>query len=209
MVERIEFVTNSDLAAGLRELLNQLEERTELREPIKMFIAGGMATHLYTQARVTTDVDAEFSKRILLPRDLLVETKAGNMLYLDPTYNSTFSLMHEGYLDDAVRAPFGTEHIEVYVLSPVDLIVSKIARYSGPDPQDIESLITRFGITAEEIETRAEEALVGYVGNVDYLRMNLRDVLAKARKHTSSITSLNAPETEGVPNGSPPIGPSC
>jgi hypothetical protein len=195
MVEQIEFVTNSDLVAGLQELLNQLEKRTELREPIKMFIAGGMATHLYTQDRVTTDVDAEFSKRILLPRDLVVETKAGNLLYLDPTYNSTFALMHERYLDDVIRTPLGTEHIEVYVLSPVDLIVSKIARYNGPDPQDIESLITRFGITAEEIEKRAEEALVGYVGNVDHLRMNLRDVLDKARKHTSAMTSHNAPET--------------
>jgi hypothetical protein len=195
MVEKIEFVTSSDLVAGLQELLNQLEKRTELREPIKMFIAGGMATHLYTQDRVTSDVDAEFSKRILLPRDLVVETKAGNMLYLDPTYNSTFALMHERYLDDVIRTPLGTEHIEVYVLSPVDLIVSKIARYNGPDPQDIESLITRFGITAEEIEKRAEEALVGYVGNVDYLRRNLGDVLDKARKHTSAMTSHNAPET--------------
>jgi hypothetical protein len=184
MVERIEFFLDSDLAAGLQELLNQLEQRVQLREPIKMVIAGGMATHLYTRARVTTDVDAEFSQRILLPQDLLVETKEGNMLYLDPTYNSTLALMHENYLDDAVRVPLGTEHIEVYVLSPVDLIVSKIARYSGPDPEDIESLITRFGTTPEEIETRAEEALAGYVGNADYLRMNLRDVLEKARKHS-------------------------
>jgi hypothetical protein len=189
MVGKIEFFTNSDLAAGLQDLLNQLEKRSELREPIKMFIAGGMATHLYTQARVTTDVDAEFSKRILLPRDLLVETKEGNMLYLDPTYNSTFALMHEDYLDDAIRTPLGTEHIEVYVLSPVDLIVSKIARYNGPDPQDIESLITRFGITAEEIETRAEEALVSYVGNVDYLRVNLRDVLDQARRHAAATSA--------------------
>jgi len=150
-----------------------------------MFIAGGMATHLYTAYRGTTDVDAEFSKRILLPRDLAVETKEGKLLYLDATYNSTFSLMHEAYLDDAIRAPLGTEHIEVYVLSPVDLIVSKIARYNGPDPEDIENLITHFRITAQEIETRAEEALAAYVGNVDNLRMNLHEVLDKARKHAS------------------------
>ncbi len=186
MVRQISFVTNSDLVEGLQELLDQLESRTQLTEPIKMLIAGGMATHLYTKERVTTDVDAEFSKRILLPRDLLVETKAGNMLYLDPTYNSTFSLMHENYRDDAIRTPLGTEHIEVYVLAPVDLIVSKIARYNGPDPDDIASLVTLFDITADEIEKRAEEALIGYVGNVDYLRMNLSDVLDKARRHASS-----------------------
>lgn len=182
MVSPVEFAIDTDLSLGLKELLRQLEERSGLREPIKMFIAGGMATHLYTGGRVTSDVDAEFSKRIMLPRDLLVETRDGNMLYLDPTYNSTFALMHEDYLKDAMRVPIGTKHIEVYVLSPVDLIVSKIARYNGPDPEDIESLIERLNISAEEIESRALHAMSGYVGNLDYLRMNLRDVLKKARK---------------------------
>lgn len=119
MVEHIVFGTDSDLVAGLRKLLNELEKRIALREPIKMFIAGGMAVHLYTQARVTTDVDAEFSKRIHLPLDLLIETEDGNMLYFDPTYNSAFALMHEDYLDDAIKTPLGTEHIEVYALSPI------------------------------------------------------------------------------------------
>ncbi|WP_154668143.1 DUF6036 family nucleotidyltransferase [Pseudoduganella violaceinigra] len=76
--------------------------------------------------------------------------------------------MHEDYLKDAIRVLLGTRHIEVYVRSPVDLIVSKMARYNGPDP--------------EEIEARALHAMSSYVGNLDYLRMNLRDVLEKARK---------------------------
>lgn len=29
---------------------------------------------------------------------------------------------------------------------------------------------------------RAQQAMAGYVGNLDYLRMNLRDVLGKARQ---------------------------
>lgn len=70
MVAPIEFATNTELAAGLRTLIEELEKRAGLREPIKMFIAGGMAIHLYTAARVTTDVDAEFSKRILLPAEM-------------------------------------------------------------------------------------------------------------------------------------------
>lgn len=182
MVKPMEFAVDTNLALGLKELLRQLEERLELREPIKMFIAGGMATHLYTGGRVTSDVDAEFSKRIVLPGDLMVETRDGNALYLDSTYNSTFALMHEDYLKDAVRVPIGTEHIEVYVLSPLDLIVSKIARYNGPDPEDIDALVARLDIPAEAIERRATQAMAGYVGNLDYLRMNLRDVLGRARK---------------------------
>ncbi|WP_312164046.1 hypothetical protein [Massilia timonae] len=97
MVKPIEFATHTDLANGLRSLIIELEQRTNLREPLTMLIAGGMAIHLYTAARTTTDVDAEFSKRILLPADLVVETKEGNMLYLDASYNSTFALMHEDY----------------------------------------------------------------------------------------------------------------
>ncbi len=116
MVNPAAFAVDTNLALGLKELLRQLEERLGLREPIKMFIAGGMATHLYTGGRVTSDVDAEFSKRIALPGDLMVETSDGNALYLDSTYNSAFALMHEDYLKDAIRVPIGTRHIEVYVL---------------------------------------------------------------------------------------------
>lgn len=184
MVAPIEFATETELAKGLAELIRELEKRTQLRQPIRMLIAGGMATHLYTAARVTTDVDAEFSKRILLPNDLIVETKDGNMLYLDSNYNSTFALMHENYQEDAVRVPIGTDLVHVYVLSPIDLIVSKIARLNGPDREDIAAIISKFHITAREIEDRTEEALAGYIGNTDYLHMNIRDVLALAKALT-------------------------
>lgn len=186
------FALNTALAGGLKTLIAELEKRLGLRDPIKMFIAGGMATHLYTGGRVTTDVDAEFSKRLLLPADLVVATADGTMLYLDASYNSTFALMHEDYLDDAVPVPIGTGMIQVYVLSPVDLVISKIARFAGPDAEDIESVIARFRIPAADIQQRAEEALGGYVGNTDYLRMNLRDVLKIAERLAGEAPAGNA-----------------
>lgn len=183
MVDTIHFNTHTDLAAGLVELVRKLGASLQLKEPLKMIIAGGMATHLYTAERVTADVDAEFSKRFLVPEDLLVETAEGNMLYLDAAYNSTFALLHENYDLDSIRVPISIENIEVFVLSPVDLIVSKIARFSGPDRGDIQSLIWHLNITAEEIEQRATEALVGYVGNLSNVRLNLADVLKIAREN--------------------------
>jgi hypothetical protein len=192
VVAPIEFATHTELTEGLRTLIRELEKRTDLREPIDMVIAGGMAIHLYTAARVTTDVDAEFSKRILLPSDLIVETKNGDMLYLDASYNSSFALMHEDYLQDAVPVPVGTDLVHVFVLSPLDLVISKIARYSGPDATDIEEIISRFQIPAAEIERRAEEALGGYVGNSNYLRMNLRDVLATAERLSNTSPAYSA-----------------
>lgn len=203
MVAPIEFATDTELAKGLAELIKELEKRTDLREPITMLIAGGMAIHLYTAARVTTDVDAEFSKRILLPNDLIVETRDGQMLYLDSNYNSTFALMHEDYQQDAVPVPIGTDLVNVYVLSPIDLVVSKIARLNGPDKTDIAAIISMFHISVEEIQKRTEEALSGYVGNIDYLRMNLNEVLGLARELSAERDEEPDLETLAAPPNTP------
>lgn len=182
MTGRIHFHTETDLAFALIRLVRELQARLQLQKPIQMFIAGGMAAHLYTASRVTCDVDAEFSHRFVLPSDLLVETESGQMLYIDTNYNSTFALMHEDYLEDAIRLPVSSDLVEVFVLSPVDLIVSKIARLSGPDLSDIESIIRTQLVSADEIEQRATEALGGYVGNMRNVELNLVDVLALARR---------------------------
>lgn len=59
------FHTHTALALGLKEIFKQLAERLELRSPIDVYLAGGMAVHLYTASRVTTDIDAEFGSRVL------------------------------------------------------------------------------------------------------------------------------------------------
>lgn len=192
-VEPIELAMRTDLARGLQQLIVKLHDRMELGAPIRMYIAGGMACHLYTAARVTTDVDAEFSKRIILPQDLVVETADGNMLYLDTNYNSAFALMHEDYLTDTLKVPLGTDLIEVFLLSPIDLIVSKIARFNGPDESDIAELIRTFKISASAIQERSEQALQGYVGNAKHLQMNLRDVLTLARRLADPADPQPAP----------------
>lgn len=180
------FHTRTALAAGLRELLRQLEERLSLAQPLKVYLAGGMAVHLYTASRVTTDVDAEFGSRVLLPNDLMVEViledGSPQVIYLDTNYNPTFALMHEDYLDDAIPVDFGLDNMRVLVLSPVDLAVSKIARLAQNDREDIQALV-RLGLTtADEIEERATSALAGYVGGQAMLLLNLRDAVALARE---------------------------
>lgn len=178
--------TRTALANGLRVLLRQLEERLALSAPLNVYLAGGMAVHLYTASRVTADVDAEFGGRVHLPNDLVVELTledgAQQILYLDTSFNSTFALMHEDYLDDAVTVDLGMDQLRVHVLSPVDLAVSKIARFAGNDQEDIAALVRRGLTTADEIERRATSALASYVGGQAMLRMNLRDAVALARE---------------------------
>ena len=73
MTPNIAFHTHTALAAGLRQLLKQLEDRLALATPLTMYLAGGMAVHLYTAARVTTDVDAEYSARVNIPDDVMAK----------------------------------------------------------------------------------------------------------------------------------------
>lgn len=191
------FHTHTALALGLRELFVQLEQRLALQQPLAVYLAGGMAVHLYTASRVTTDVDAEFGARVLLPNDLMVEITledgSPQVIYLDTNYNASFALMHEDYLDDAIPLDMGLQHIQLFILAPVDLAVSKIARLADNDREDIQALV-RLGLTtAPAIEQRATSALAGYVGNPSMLLLNLRDALGLARAVQTSSQSMSTP----------------
>ncbi len=180
------FHVHTRLAQALFTLFQRLEQHLDLQDTLNVYLAGGMAVHLYTANRVTTDVDAEFAQRILLPRDLMVETtledSTHQVIYFNTNYNATFALLHEDYLDDAIPVDLGLSHIRLFVLSPVDLAVSKIARLADHDKEDIQALVQRGLTTANEIEQRATDALVGYVGGLSALKLNLRDALVLARK---------------------------
>jgi hypothetical protein len=186
MSTRHAFHTHTALALGLAALFRQLQERIALCSPVNVYLAGGMAVHLYTASRVTTDVDAEFGSRVFIPNDLIVEVKLDDgtreALYFDTNYNSSFALMHEDYLLDSIALDIGVEQIRLHVLSPLDLAVSKIARFADNDQEDIADLV-RHGLTsADAIEQRATSALGGVVGGLAMLRLNLRDAVALARQ---------------------------
>jgi hypothetical protein len=140
--------------------------------PIRMFVAGGAALHLYTGARVSRDIDATFSRRIALPDDLEVSYRdadgAARLLYFDRQYNDAFGLMHENALDDS--EPLSLPRIDpaildVRLLTPVDLATSKLGRFASQDREDIATLARHRLIDEKKLRRRAEEALAGYVGD--------------------------------------------
>lgn len=161
------------------------------KDPIAMYLAGGAALHFYTGARMTDDVDAVFDRKLLVPSDLAViyrdsEGKARSV-YFDANYNETYALLHENAHQDAMRLLLeGIEGVRIFVLQPVDLAVSKLARFSEIDRKDILRLAADGLVTANELRKRAEEALPGYVGNPDPLRTSVdlacRDIEALKKK---------------------------
>lgn len=180
------FHTSTALAQGLHDLLAKLAEKIHIDKPLTVYLAGGLAVHLYTGARVTTDVDAEYSARIYIPADITTEVVFEDgekrVLYFDTNYNSTFALMHEDYQQDSIPVDIGIGNIQVRVLSPADLAVSKISRLAEVDREDIIDLARHGLITADAVEKRALAALTGYVGGVNMLRLNIKEVVELVRR---------------------------
>lgn len=179
------FHLDTAFAKGLRELFVQVEDRLALKRPVTAYLAGGMAVHLYTGKRVTKDADVEFSARVLVPNDLAVRVQDDDgvvkLLHVDTNYNPMFSLLHQDYQQDALEVDLGLIHLRLFVLRPVDLAVSKIARFAPIDREDIQDLVAAGLVTSSEIDVRGREALEGYIGNVSAVSLNLRDAVAMAR----------------------------
>ena len=169
---------------ALIEVLVRVQEKLKSSNPdhlpVRMYIAGGAALHFHTGGRTTEDVDAVFSTRVLFDEDIQVSYRdpdgRARFLYLDRNYNDTLGLLHENAYRDS-RA-LGLPHIDkklvdVRVLAPIDLAVSKLARFSNQDREDIEQLAKLRLIDSASLRKRAEEALAGYVGDLGAVRTSI------------------------------------
>ena len=171
----------ADYVEAFREIVSRisasLRQVPETTLPIKMYVAGGAALHFYTGERVSRDVDAVFSRRVVLPDDLDVAYRdadgAARLLYFDRQYNDTLSLMHEDAHEDSISLSLNgidAEILDVRLLAPLDLAVSKISGFSERDRSDIASLARHQDIGAAGLRQRAQEALGGYVGDMNRIR---------------------------------------
>jgi hypothetical protein len=189
----------ADLDPGYVEALSRLFKRVErLLEgvdrtllPLRVYIAGGAAALLHAGVRPSRDVDASFSLRIHLPADL-EETYTGRdgnpaSVYLDATYNDTLGPAHQDALTDAERLDLdGVDplRLEVRVLAPIDLAISKLGRFGDHDREDIVAMARAGLLDAKRFERRAKEALTYYVGHPAAPRANLRDAVALIHANT-------------------------
>lgn len=164
----------------VRRIAAQLSGIDRKLLPVRLYVAGGAALHLRTGARLSEDIDAVFSRRVVLKDDLRVSYRgpdgAARVLYLDRNYNDTLGLMHEQAYEDAepLELPDTDPRIvEVRLLSPVDLAVSKLSRFGEADREDIEVLAREKLIDADGLRKRAEQALKGYVGDLASVRTSV------------------------------------
>jgi len=181
---KVKAKSQAEYLKAFAEVLSRVQQALKGSQPdafpIRMYVAGGAALHFHTGARVTEDVDAVFSKRVLLKEDIEVSYPdpdgRARLLYLDRRSNDTLGLLHEKAYEDSqpVTIPGVDKRlIDVKVLSPIDLAVTKLFRFADQDREDIELLAKRGLIDSASLRKRAEEALGGYVGDVGSVRTSI------------------------------------
>ena len=179
-----------ELQTALAEVLDKIDavlrsNPAAVGSPLTMYLAGGLAVNYHCGSRYTGDIDASFSHRVLLPNEELAAnyTRANgekSFIYFDANYNPAFALMHPDYQQDSVEwEGIGNERrlVQLRVLSPIDLAVSKVSRFSEQDREDILELARVGLVTASDLRARAAEALEYYVGNMTTVRRNLDDIV--------------------------------
>ncbi len=177
-----------ELTLALIEMLDRLDgilRRSDyVGDPVQMYLAGGMAVHYHCGTRYTDDVDATFSRRLLLPyHELAVgyvrDNNSPASIFLDPTYNDTFALLHPDHRASCVEwKGIGNEKrlIHLLVFSPLDLAVSKIARFSENDQADILALASHRFFNSTQLQAHSREALEYYVGDTRWIYLNLAQI---------------------------------
>ena len=173
-----------EYVGAFREIVARIERSlagaAKRNLPVHMYVAGGAAMHLYIGERVSQDIDAVFSRRVALPEDLEVSYRDADgharLLYFDRQYNDTLGLLHEDAHDDSIVVPLegiDPKVVEVRLLSPLDLAVSKIGRLSEQDRDDIAALARHGLVTSAALRRRSDEAAAAYVGDLERLRNSI------------------------------------
>ena len=98
--------------------------------------------------------------------------------------------MHENFADDLVDYPEINRKeraVKLFLLSPIDLAISKIARFSDQDVEDILELASRRYFSAEALKARANEALAYYIGNIGPVKNSIDIVCRKVEELQSAF----------------------
>ena len=150
--------------------------------PVKACLTGGGAVHYYCNSRVSDDIDLIMQFSVKIPENLFVawmnDEGMLEQVHYDHTYNSTFGLLHEDYEDRAVHMITIDEKFEIYLLSPEDLIISKLIRFAQNDEEDIRNIIATGKVDKDLLYELTIDAMnVGVGFQKKFVEINLAQVM--------------------------------
>ena len=184
-------MSEKKLIKHLESHLHALSERLELdpdADPVHAYVAGGVAVNYWTGHRMSDDVDLKWSHRVPIPPDMQtfeVPDKSAPIGWRLVTIDGGFADSMGSFPPDWEQEAGEIARVgrfALHVISPLDLAVSKIARFQDNDREDIRQLAAHGLLDPERFEKRAMEALDYYIGNTNFVMINLRDALKIVRK---------------------------
>ena len=138
---------------------------------VRIIICGGLAVIAYGMTeRATLDIDAEVDCDIEVIKRLKNAVKFPAELSADISRWSMIDIP-EGYRERAVRyEAVKTKNIRVLILSPLDLIISKLRVFRDKDIDDAIYLAKKFGINKTDLLKAAEKAIKTSPPSTEILR---------------------------------------
>ncbi|WP_158969838.1 DUF6036 family nucleotidyltransferase [Paraglaciecola sp. L3A3] len=185
--------TDTPLASAIFELFKKFNEKLVIHfsenqsyGAVTAFIFGGCAIHLLTNVRGSDDVDIEIrSAEKLDTHSLILEVddvyytdplEGDKVLSLDDTFNVGLPTLHPDYKERVIALSTGKTVLHVYLVSAIDIAISKLERCQADDVTDIVALYKKGYFTLDEFEKLAVEA-AGYSINPEKLRLNISHVI--------------------------------
>jgi len=165
----------------MRQIAKEIPD-SHKKMPVKAYLVGGGAVHYYCNSRVSDDIDLIIQFAVKIPENLFVvwENDQGvlEQVHYDHTYNSTFGLLHEDYEDRATLMLSIDEKFEIYLLSPEDLIITKLVRFAQNDEEDICNIIKTGQVDKKLLKELASDAInVGVGFQKRFVDINLEHVI--------------------------------
>lgn len=151
-------------------------------DSLRGYLAGGLAVRCYAGTRTTGDIDMFFrGGRVLVPPNTSIrvhwEDRDYSLLF-DHQYTPDFGLLHPDYASRAVDMLGACETcLPISVLHPIDLAISKVARFQDHDRSDIATLAKLGVFDAVDFDQLSTEAMTYAIGDLSFIQLNLRDAI--------------------------------
>lgn len=180
--------TETPLAKAIFELFDDFAQLIKDRHgeltagSIKAYVFGGCAVHLYTNARGSNDLDAELNaaskldiSSIILELDPVYfddPEEGESTLDWDVNFNIGLPSLGPDYKENAIPLVSGKSILHVFLVSAVDIAVSKLSRLAEDDLKDIIALYKAKRFDLEDFKRVAQDA-VTYSATPDSLQSNV------------------------------------
>ncbi len=201
----------SSLEAALKVLVERISAQVRTNQSIDAFLAGGVATYFHLQkaggppakaARYSEDADIHFGRSLILNELPVVAYSESDsrerLLALDGSYSIDIGLRHPDCFDDAeLLFTSDNKRIRLYLLSPLDLAVTKAGRFQDHDRIDMELMAQAGLLDAEKFHQRATQTLDYLATDPTMVRINIdeaTELIKQASSHAQAVAGSRRPK---------------